>query len=62
MATQPRMGRAREELAAGVRSFAFGRYVVFFTPLPDGIDLVRVLHGARDVDDLFDPWSDHPPR
>jgi toxin ParE1/3/4 len=54
-ATQPMMGRARDELAPGVRSFAFGKYIVFFSSLPDGIDLVRVLHGARDIDEVFDP-------
>ena len=52
-ATQPMMGRARDELAPGVRSLAFGRYVVFFAPLPDGIDIVRVMHGARDIDNTF---------
>lgn len=51
-ATQPAMGRRRDELAPGLRSFAFGRYVVFFQPLPDGLDVVRVLHAARDVDDI----------
>ena len=53
-ATQPMMGRARDELAHGIRSLAFGRYVVLFQPLPDGIDVVRVLHGARDIDANFD--------
>ncbi|MCE2644658.1 MAG: type II toxin-antitoxin system RelE/ParE family toxin [Burkholderiaceae bacterium] len=55
LATQPMMGRAREELAPGVRSFPVGRYVVFFVPLVDGIDVVRVLHGARDIDAMFNP-------
>lgn len=54
-ATQPTMGRARDELAPGVRSLAFGRYVVFFESLPDGIDVVRVLHGSRDIDASFEP-------
>ena len=53
-ATQPMMGRARDELVEGVRSFAFGRYVVFYQPLPDGIDVVRVLHGRRDIDANFE--------
>jgi toxin ParE1/3/4 len=52
-ATQPMMGRARDELAPGIRSLAFGRYVVFYLALPDGIDVVRVLHGSRDIDSLF---------
>ena len=55
LATQPMMGRARDELAPGVRSFPFGRYVVFYMPLDDGIDVVRVLHGARDIDAVFSP-------
>lgn len=55
MATQPKMGRARNELAADVRSFPVGRYVVFYVPLDAGIDVVRVLHGARDIDAVFHP-------
>lgn len=49
LATQPRMGRERPELMPGVRSFPFDRYVVFFLSLSDGIELVRVLHSARDI-------------
>ena len=52
-ATQPMIGRARDELAPGIRSMAFGRYVVFFAPIHDGIDIVRVLHGSRDIDEIF---------
>ena len=53
LATQPLMGRARDELAPGIRSFPFGRYLVFYLPVGDGIDVVRVLHGTRDVDTAF---------
>lgn len=53
LATQPLMGRALEELAADLRSFPFGRYVIFYMPVQDGIDVVRVLHSARDVDAAF---------
>lgn len=55
LATQPMMGRAREELSPGVRSFPFGRYVVFYVPIDDGIDVVRLLHGACDIDATFNP-------
>ena len=57
LATQPKMGRARNELAADVRSFPVGRYVVFYVPFDAGIDVVRVLHSARDIDAIF-----HPPQ
>lgn len=49
LAATPHAGRARPELADGVRSFAVGRYVLFYTPVPDGIALHRVLHSARDL-------------
>lgn len=52
LATQPMMGRARPEIARDLRSFPFRRYVIYYVPLSDGIDVVRVLHSARDIDGL----------
>ncbi|MBI5899859.1 MAG: type II toxin-antitoxin system RelE/ParE family toxin [Rhodocyclales bacterium] len=57
LATQPLMGRSRDELAPGLRSQPYGRYVIFYEPLSDGIDVVRVIHSARDIDTVFDPDS-----
>ena len=54
LATQPLMGRARPELGPELRSYPFGRYMIFYAPLADGIDVIRVLHGARDIDAAFD--------
>jgi toxin ParE1/3/4 len=49
------MGRDRPELGAGLRSFVADRYVLFYRPLEGvaGIELTRVLHGARDLDAIF---------
>ena len=52
-AESPLMGRAREELATGLRSFAVGRYVLFYSPIESGIALIHVLHGSRDLRRLF---------
>ena len=58
LATQPLMGRARDELSPGLRSFPFGRYMIFYQPIEGGIDVVRLLHSARDVDAVFgDPGA-----
>ena len=46
---QPLMGQARPELAADVRCFPSGNYVVFYLPLSDGIEVLQVIHGAHDV-------------
>jgi toxin ParE1/3/4 len=48
------IGRARPELFADLRSLPFGRYVIFYLPRKRGIEVVRVLHGARDLKSLFD--------
>lgn len=53
LAGQPQMGRRRDELAPALRSWPIGRYVVFYLPLTDGVDIVRVLHGARDLEAAF---------
>ncbi len=49
----PQIGRKREELAPALRSFPAGNYVIFYRPNPNGIEVIRVLHGARDLPPLF---------
>jgi toxin ParE1/3/4 len=53
-ARHPLIGRARPELLIDLRSLPFGRYVIFYLPRKRGIEVVRVLHGARDLKPLFD--------
>lgn len=48
-ASQPKAGRNRDELKQGMRSFVHNRYVVFYQPVKDGIMIIRVLHGSRDL-------------
>jgi toxin ParE1/3/4 len=49
LAETPMMGRARDELALALRSFPVGRYIIFYRPIQDGVEVVRVLHGAQDI-------------
>ncbi len=53
LSRQPSMGRARPELAAELRSLPVGKYTIFYLPLSNGVQIVRVLHGARDIDAIF---------
>jgi toxin ParE1/3/4 len=53
LARRPGIGRAREELAEGLRSFPVGRYIIFYRAISKGIEIVRILHGARDLETLF---------
>jgi toxin ParE1/3/4 len=54
LAAMPHLGRQREELSPRLRSFPVGRYVIFYRPLYNGVEIVRVLNGARDLPPLFD--------
>ena len=54
LARRPLIGRARPELFADLRSLPFARYIIFYLPRKRGIEVVRVLHGARDLKSLFD--------
>ncbi len=49
LATQPMLGKARREFGAGIRSFPVRDYVLVYRPILDGVELVRVVHGARDL-------------
>jgi toxin ParE1/3/4 len=49
IAQNPSGYRLRPELAEGLRSCAYGHYVIFFEADPENITIVRILHGARDL-------------
>jgi toxin ParE1/3/4 len=49
----PLTGEARNDLAPGLRIFSVGNYIVVFREIPQGIEVVRVMHGARDLHRLF---------
>jgi toxin ParE1/3/4 len=54
LSRMPENGRSRFDLADGLRSFAVGNYVIFYRPVLDGMQVIRVLHGARDISALFE--------
>ena len=53
IAELPHLGRERPELAPDLRSFPVGDYLLYYRPVAEGIELVRVLHGRRDVRQAF---------
>ncbi len=50
----PHMGQSAEELTTGLRRFPAGSFVIFYRESSSGIEVVRVLHGARDIEAAFD--------
>jgi toxin ParE1/3/4 len=53
LADFPEMGRKRDELAPSLRSYPVGNYVIFYRVESKGIQIIRVLHGARDLPGFF---------
>ena len=43
------IGRPRPELAADCRSYPIGKFCIYYRPSPEEIELIRLLHSARDI-------------
>jgi toxin ParE1/3/4 len=54
LARNPASGTARDDLIPGLRAWSVGDYVIFFRRADDGIEVIRVVHGARDYGQLFE--------
>jgi toxin ParE1/3/4 len=53
LAEVPGLGRSRPELANNLRSFPVGEYHIFYRAGKHRFEVVRVLHGARDIEAIF---------
>lgn len=53
LAEQPLIGRSRDELLPSMRGFPVGNYVIFYRDTAKHIEIIRVIHGARDIENLF---------
>jgi toxin ParE1/3/4 len=53
LATQPLLGELRDDLRPGLRIFAAENYIILYYPLSDGVEIIGIVHGARDYESLF---------
>ena len=60
LAVTPGLGRRRkfsDPRLRGIHSWQISRfdnYLIFYRPIPGGIQVLHVYHGARDIEALFD--------
>lgn len=54
LADSPDMGFACDDLSPGLLCWPVGNYIIYFRTCDDGIEVVRVLHGARDIPREFE--------
>ena len=53
LAANPEMGQARTSRNHGpCRSFVSGNYVIFFRGLGEGVEIIRIVRGERDLDNV----------
>ncbi len=53
LSDMPGAGGARPDLGKNVRTWAVGNYLLLYRPIEGGIELLRVIHGARQVRRVF---------
>jgi toxin ParE1/3/4 len=45
------LGRARDDLRAGLRSFPVGQYVIIYAIEDEDVQILHVFHGKQDIED-----------
>ncbi len=53
LSVQPGVGRPRDDLLPGMRSSVIGKYVLFYLYDDEEVEVVRFVHGSRDIENLF---------
>jgi toxin ParE1/3/4 len=53
LAEHPKIGRMRSDIAPGARMLVVDDYLVLYREAGEGIDIVRVVQGARRLKGLF---------
>ena len=48
------LGRPRPELMEGLRSFAYGAYVIFFIYNNDYLNILTIIEGHRNIEAVFE--------
>lgn len=49
----PKIGQKRPDLRPNLRSISHGHYVAFYYGTKSAAEIVAVVHGARDIEQLF---------
>ncbi len=49
LARSPKLGKARDEIEKGIRSFPVARHIIFYRTGTECIEIARVLHAGMDI-------------
>jgi toxin ParE1/3/4 len=48
-----KLGQARPDISQNMRYFPVKNYIILYQEQPFGVEIIRVVHGSRDLDILF---------
>jgi toxin ParE1/3/4 len=51
--TMPERGAPRDDLITGVRMLVEGSYLIFYRLHANKVEVLRIIHGSRDLTSLF---------
>jgi len=50
LAREPQRGRACDDIRPGYRKYHVGRHLIFYRDIPDGVEIIRILHDRMDIE------------
>lgn len=53
LAENTQLGQARPDIAPELRYFPVKRYLILYRQISDGVEIMRVVYGGRDLGTLF---------
>ncbi|HEY9868489.1 MAG TPA: type II toxin-antitoxin system RelE/ParE family toxin [Candidatus Obscuribacterales bacterium] len=58
LGNHPHMGRKRDYIKPGLRTVSEGNYIICYRIQEEFVEILRVLHGARNIEAILEGISD----
>lgn len=49
-----KIGKERNDLLLGLRNMTTGKFIIFYQETDFGIEIVRVIHSSRNIEQIFE--------
>lgn len=56
LADSKEIGKRQDDFIVGMRMFPFKKYQIYYFPTQYGVEIYRVLHGRRNIEELIDEY------
>lgn len=56
LAENPKLGKPQDNFIVNLRTFFHKKYTIFYFPIENGVEIYRVIHGARNIEAIFEDF------